>query len=36
MTLKETIQIMTDEIVTILADNKTTIYLNGSVLISLF
>ena len=31
MTLKEAIQIMADEIVTILADNKTTIYLYGSV-----
>ena len=31
MILKEAIQIMTDEIVTILADNKPTVYLFGSV-----
>lgn len=31
MTLNEAIQIMTNEIVTVLADNKPTIYLFGSV-----
>ena len=31
MTLNEAIQIMTNEIATVLADNKPTIYLFGSV-----
>ena len=36
MTLTEAIQIMTDEIISILADNKPTIYLYGSVVLEDF
>lgn len=36
MTLNETIQIMTDKIVSVLADNKPTVYLYGSVVLDDF